>query len=110
MKRKHPPPLDEPTVRQVLGESRRRRKGGGWGVRWEDRKSFSRPQQTIEILKGRDYKSRRKVKTGIKQPDVYQWKFKVHRKRRQMCGVAKKGHLNYIKTSQRRFVLDNGNG
>ena len=41
-------PLDEPTVRQVGGESRRRE---------GDRKSFSRPQQTIKILKCGDYMS-----------------------------------------------------
>ena len=45
-------PLDEPTVRQVGGESRRRE---------GDRKSFSRPQQTIKILKGEDYMSQRKI-------------------------------------------------
>ena len=45
-------PLDEPTVRQVGGESRRSE---------GDRKSFSRPQQTIKILKGRDYMGSRKM-------------------------------------------------
>ena len=58
----------------------------------EDQKSLGRPLQTIKILDANLVGF-----GGEKEEDKY-------------AGVVAKSHLNYIRSSQRRFVLDNGSG